>query len=193
MRINLRDGVQKIVAEHMKHAANANDLDEEAVSLNLQRLYVNSRDPEERQEEIRVLLQEALVDIIKYNKSVKITPAIDKFRGLVIKHLMTATVQDIHNLTVHKVDVTLLNKVQPFVSCLGKMFPKMYNEGSMALKFETIAKNVFINEFLYGLLGELTSQIDQEIMRDHFALQHSEDVDEDEHPRVACPHDKLYE
>ena len=37
-------------------------------------------------------------DIMKYNKKVKITASIYKFRALVTKHLMTATVQDIHNL-----------------------------------------------------------------------------------------------
>ena len=193
LKIKLRDSVQKVVAEQMKHAANAGDFDEEAVNLNLQRLHVNARDPEERQEEVKFLLQEALEDIMKYNKKVKITPSIYKFRALVTKHLMTATVQDIHNLCVHKVDVTLVAKVQPFVVTLGKMFPKQYNEGSMALKFETIGKNLFINDFLYGILGELTSQIDQEIMRDHFALQHSEDVEDDEPAQVACPHNKLYE
>jgi len=45
----------------------------------------------------------------------------------------------------------------------------------MALKYENIGKNIFLNEFLYSVLAGIPSQVDQDIMREHFALHHSEE------------------
>ena len=64
-----------------------------------------------------------------------------------------------------------------FVETLKLMFPRMYKEGCIGHKLEKIARNIFLNEFLYGVLAELPSQIDQDIMRDHFSLNHNEEIE----------------
>ena len=73
---------------------------------------------------------------------------------------MTHTLKDIERLKKNKVDITLVSKMSQFVDTLALMFPKMYKEGCIGHKLEKIAKNIFLNEFLYGVLAEIPSQID---------------------------------
>ena len=62
-----------------------------------------------------------------------------------------------------------------FVNVLDAMFPSCYQEENIGYKLDSIDKNIFLNEFLYGVLNEITGQVDQDIMRDHFAMNHSEE------------------
>ena len=70
---------------------------------------------------------------------------------------MTKSLADIDRLNRNKVDVTLVTKMALFTENLKAMFPKMYKEGCIGHKMEKIAKNIFLNEFLYGVLAEIPS------------------------------------
>ena len=57
----------------------------------------------------------------------------------------------------NKVDISLLSKMSEFREALKTMFPKSVMEGNLGYKVDMIGKNIFLNEFLYGILAEMTS------------------------------------
>jgi len=73
---------------------------------------------------------------------------------------MTKSLKDIEELERKRVDISLVSKMSAFVETLDQMFPKRYYEGNIGQKLEMIDKNIFLNEFLYGVLHEIPSQID---------------------------------
>ena len=73
---------------------------------------------------------------------------------------MTKTILDIQTLNKNSVNVSLISKLTPFREMLGKMFSKAKYEDNMALKYENVGKNIFVNEFLYSVLAEIPSQVD---------------------------------
>ena len=73
---------------------------------------------------------------------------------------MTKSLKDIEELQRNRVDISLVSKMSAFVETLAHMFPTRYKEGNIGQKLEMIDKNIFLNEFLYGVLHEIPSQID---------------------------------
>ena len=68
---------------------------------------------------------------------------------------MTRTLKDCENLSRNKVDISLVGKMSKFCEILFKMFPK--HQSNIGEKYADIDKNLFLNDFLYGILADIPS------------------------------------
>ena len=106
-------------------------------------------------------------------------PAVEKFRRIVEKHLLSRPLTEIQKLSENRVDITLLGKMARFKDTLEHMFPEG-DHGNIGSRLAKFGKNIFLNEFLYGILEDTPGLEDQLIVRQHFLL------DGDPKLRIVC-------
>ena len=90
-------------------------------------------------------------------------------RELVAKHFMTCKLKELEQKKFsYKVDVLLATKMMFFREALETMFPG--SDRSIGEKLDSLNKNLFINEFLYGILDSVPLPSNQMVMRRHYRL-----------------------
>ena len=71
-----------------------------------------------------------------------------------------------------KLQEFLEDKHKDFMTMFDRMFPKKAC-GTLGLKLAEISNNMFLNDFLYNVLGE-TKTTSKQVMREYFRLNDTE-------------------
>ena len=81
----------------------------------------------------------------------ELNPAIIKFQIIVERHFLKRTLAELHKIDESKIDINLVTKLSSFKETLEEFFPAG-NCWNIGIKFAENQKNIFMNEFLYGIL-----------------------------------------
>lgn len=70
------------------------------------------------------------------------------------KHFLTRTLAELHKMDQQKIDVNLVTKLATFKDTLEQFFPDK-SAWNIGIRCDEIDKNIFLNEFLYGILSNM--------------------------------------